>query len=180
MLFIAKQVDSRDINPAHPLLLEIMTLKDELHEEVLRAKGAEVPGAGAFVRAFAVNGLGDRLAIASTAYRRDVDIALEIIGLTDLFPNDTIITREQFTHAKPHPEPFNLAYRLLGLPDSDRQYVAAFEDDHRGVLSAKAAGLFTCVITKRVDRQIFEAMDTPPDLIASSYAEFESLLGLPR
>ena len=69
--------DSQEINPESPLLREIVALKDRLHEDILLNEAEEVPGATAFVFALADCGLKDKLAIASTAIRRDVDLFLE-------------------------------------------------------------------------------------------------------
>lgn len=178
MLRMADVIQAAEIDPAHPLLLEIIQLKDELHEAILRAEGREVPGATRFVEGLARQGLQGKLAIASTAYRRDVDIFLEMTELHRFFPEHTIITREKFSEAKPHPEAFNTAFVSLNLPEHVRKHVVAFEDDPRGIASAKAAGLFTCAITTRYDRQTLTALETPPDRIADSFAEFETIFGL--
>src|ERR1019366_3489432 len=109
-------------------------------------EGKEVPGAVNFVFALAESGLEDKLAIASGAIRRDVDFFLEKTGLTKVFPDNRIKTKESFSHAKPNPEVFNFAFNSLDLPESDRFAVCAFEDDPRGILSARAAGLYVCAI----------------------------------
>lgn len=173
----ATQDEEMDLN--NPLLQEIVKLKEELHEDLLRTKGREVPGATKFVAMLAENGLADKLAVASTACRRDIDVFFEMTQLGRFFPEARVISREKFTHAKPHPEPYNLAFAALGLPESARAKVVAFEDDPRGVMSAKAAGLYTCAITTRVSRERLAGLAVPPDLIAGSYAEFSELFGLP-
>lgn len=174
---IMTKLASGNIQRDHPLVTEMMILKEELHEEVLRQHGHEVPGASAFIEELATNhGLADRLAVASTANPRDIKLFFEKYDLHRFFPAHRIISREQFTHAKPHPEPFEIAFKTLGLPN--KTGIVAFEDDPRGVQSAKAAGLYVCAITTRVRREQFEVMDTPPDLIAASYADFRRLLGM--
>lgn len=168
------------IDHSHPLLKEMAELKEELHEEILRKFGQEVPGATAFVRQLAANGFKGKLAIASTANPRDIYIFLDKTGLRELFPDAHIISKHHTTKSKPHPEAFNLAFAALGLPESARAKTLAFEDHVRGVASAKAAGLFTCAITTNFSREQLLALDTPPDLIADSFAEFAELLGLPK
>lgn len=176
MLIMVNHVKG-DIDYGHPLLLEMVELKEELHEDTLRAHGQEVPGAARFVEQLAVDhGLDGRLAVASTANRRDILLFFDMTNLHRFFPPERIVSREQFANPKPHPEPFELAFKTLGLPN--KTGVIAFEDDPRGVQSAKAAGLFTCAITTRIKRSEFEAMAEPPDLIADSYADFAKLLGL--
>ncbi len=171
--------DDEEMDPANPLLQEIVSLKEELHDDLLRTKGREVPGAIQFVETLAQNGLANKLAIASTACRRDIDVFLGMTKLDQFFPDSRVISRESFTHPKPHPEPYNLAFATLGLPESARANVVAFEDDPRGVMSAKAAGLFTCAITTRISREALASLAVPPDLIAGSYAEFTELFGMP-
>jgi beta-phosphoglucomutase-like phosphatase (HAD superfamily) len=165
------------IEYGHPLLKEICKLKDELHEAVLRAEGAEIAGAANFIQWLVANGFEGKLAIASTAVRRDIIIALEVIGVQEFFPNACIISKDMFSHAKPHPEAFQLALKSLQLPASVLPaQVLAFEDDPRGVMSAKATGLYTCAITSRYNKKDLAELEVPPDLIADSYAEFKKLL----
>lgn len=168
-----------ELDMTHPLLLEMVALKDELHEQTLRQHGEEVPGAVAFVEKLAKHGLKGKLAIASTSFRRDVILFFDMTGLHRFFPDKRIITRENFTHPKPHPEAYDLAFASLGLPESARPKVAAFEDDPRGIMSAKAAGLYTCAIATRYKKEDLAELAVPPDLIAGSFAEFTELLGLP-
>ena len=159
-----------------PLLKEIVALKNEMHEEVLREHGKEVAGAAHFLRALAAHGFAGHFAIASTAVHRDALLSLEIIGVRDLFPDERIITKEQFDHPKPNPEPFIKALASLGNPEAVK--TLAFEDDPRGIMSAKAAGLYTCAITTRYTKKDLADLKVAPDLIADSYAEFEKLFGL--
>ncbi|HSX34816.1 MAG TPA: HAD family phosphatase [Candidatus Saccharimonadales bacterium] len=176
ILQMAGEVTGDVIAYDHPLLKEICTLKDSSHEAVLRTLGEEVPGAGHFVRWLAANGCEGKLAVASTAVRRDVMISLEVIGVRELFPDECIISKDKFTHAKPHPESFQLALASLHLPsDVAPGQVLAFEDDPRGIMSAKAAGLFTCAIASRFSKKDLAALEVPPDLIADTYTEFEEL-----
>lgn len=178
MLVMAGEVEAgQDVDYDNPLFKELLQLKEELHEEILRSQGSEVAGATHFIEMLAAHGLGGKLAIASTACRRDVDIFLdEITELHRYFPEERLFTREKFTNAKPDPEVFNLAFASLGLPETARASVVAFEDDPRGVASAKDAGLYTCAITTRFDKQTLLGLEKAPDAVAESYAEFEQLL----
>jgi len=178
ILLMAGQADSEVINFDNPLLKEIVSLKNSLHVDILRQYGEEVPGATKFVRALASNNLKDKLAIASTAVRQDVDIFLEMTKLNKFFPDARIKTKESITHPKPNPEVFNLAFETLGLPESDKKFVCAFEDDPRGIMAANAAGLYVCAITTRYDRETLSALEIAPDLIADSFKEFAEYFGL--
>lgn len=179
LLYMKGLVDTDEVDVHHELVREIAGLKNDLHEILLRTEGEEVPGASQFVRALAANGLKGKMALASTAVRRDIDIFLELTDLGSLFPAKHIIDKHQVTHMKPHPEVFEKAFKTLDLPASKRRFVAVFEDDPRGIAAANAAGLFVFAITTVHDREVLEALDVRPDVIADSYAEFAELIGLP-
>jgi HAD superfamily hydrolase (TIGR01509 family) len=178
LLHMKGLVSSDEVDVNHALVREIAELKNDLHEVLLRAEGEEIPGASQFVRALAANGLKGKMALASTAVRRDIDIFLEMTDLGPLFPSKHIIDKHQVTHMKPHPEVFDKAFKTLGLPAGKRRHVAVFEDDPRGIAAAKAAGLFVFAITTVHDREILEKLDIAPDVVADSYAEFAELIGL--
>lgn len=178
ILRITKIVASPEIEPTHPLLLEIVELKNHLHERVLRKYGQEVPGAGAFVRQLATRGLSEHLALATTAVFRDIEVFLDMSGLKPFFPRHRIISREQLVHPKPNPEVYNRAFAALKLPEAARSKTLVIEDDPRGIMSAKAAGLCTWAITTRYTRNQLAALAVPPDFIGQSFAEFERQLYL--
>jgi HAD superfamily hydrolase (TIGR01509 family) len=169
---------SQQMDPDSPLLKEIVARKDELFEDILRTQGKPIPGAVAFIERLAAMGLENHLAIASTSIRRDIDIFLEASGLKRFFPDERIITKADVTHAKPNPEAFDKAFKTLGLSENDRQFVLAFEDNPRGVVSAKGAGLFTCAITTVQSRETLVNQPIAPDLVADSFEEFTALLKL--
>lgn len=179
-LYVSQMVDTRELDPNHELLREIVVLKNELHIDTLRTLGKEVSNASTFVGSLAAKfGIEDKMAIASSAIRRDINIFLdELTELRAYFPDERVISLEDIPHnfGKPHPEPFNRAYATLGLPDSDRAHVIAFEDDPRGVVSAKKAGLFVCAITTRFKRDDEQLSAAQPDLIIDSYQDALELL----
>ncbi len=178
-LYLCGIVESEILDPNNKILQEIVTRKNVLHEEVLRKHGKEVPGASHFVKALAKKGLKDKMSIASASYRRDINIFLdELTDLRTFFPDERIISKEMVKNAKPHPETFNLAFTKLNLPESFRPQVLAFEDDPRGIESAKAAGLLVCVITTRYPKNELAALKIKPDLIVDSYPELEKIIGL--
>jgi HAD superfamily hydrolase (TIGR01509 family) len=54
-----------------------------------------------------------------------------------------VVTREDVTHGKPHPEPYLKASTILGHHPQD---ILAIEDSPTGVASAHAAGLMTIMV----------------------------------
>ena len=177
-LVLTGLMHTQEIDHDYPLLQEMVSLKNHLHEDILRQEGKALPGAVAFVKAIAANGLADKLAIASTSIRRDIDIFFDMTGLDALFPDERIISKELITLPKPDPQIFNLAFVALGLPEADRSQVCAFEDDPRGIKAARGAGLYTCAITSRYTREVLAALSTAPHFIADSYREFADFFGL--
>jgi beta-phosphoglucomutase-like phosphatase (HAD superfamily) len=170
-------VDTEDIDLAHVLLNELVDLKNELHADVLRQHGRAVLGAMELVHQMAQqHGIADTMAIASSAYRRDIDIFVDELypDLRALFPANRIVAYEDIPHkqGKPHPEPFNRAFQTLNLPSEARGNVLAFEDDPRGIRSAKGAGLYVCAITTRFSRDHPDLIAAKPDIIIDSYEDF--------
>jgi len=78
------------------------------------------------------------VAVVSGAFRAEIAPALEGAGLGASFA--AVVTADDVTRGKPHPEGYERALRLLG-PGLVPQDVLAFEDTEAGVASAKAAGL---------------------------------------
>ncbi len=85
------------------------------------------------------------LAVATGATRGDALLLLRCLGIDSRF--DPIVTADDVTHSKPHPETYRLA--VSGLTDhrSQQKMTAdqclAIEDTAAGVESARAAGLKT-------------------------------------
>ena len=62
-------------------------------------------------------------------------------GLLDMF--QAIVTRDDVTHPKPHPEPYLTAARHLGVKP---EMCLAIEDSHSGVQAAHGAGMQTVMV----------------------------------
>ncbi len=170
-------VTVRTIDHEHPLLREITARKHDLYEPILAEFGAPFPQAVEFVQAMYVLTDG-KIAIASGAKRRDILTFLEITGLGAYFLPERIFGRENYSHSKPNPESFDVAFTALGVADGERARVVAFEDDPKGIESAKTAGLFTCAITTRFDKQALESEPITPDVIAEDYVSFAQMFGI--
>lgn len=168
-----------DIDPRHPLVQELVSLKNIAYAKLLATSSRPVDGADSFVRDFAAtHAIEQKLAIASTATREDINTFLASCQLGHLFPSSRIYSGADVAHPKPHPEVFDKAFRSLGLPSEVRKDVIAFEDDPRGMLSARKAGLYVCAITTRYTREQLATIETRPDLIVDSYAELRDALQL--
>ena len=80
-------------------------------------------------------------AVATSSRQPHAHTHLGAAGLLDLF--ETIVTRDDVLHPKPHPEPYLTAARRLGI---DPLHCLAVEDSHAGVQAAHAAGMQTVMV----------------------------------
>lgn len=88
-------------------------------------------------------------------------------GLGKFF--DFVVGDDDFTHYKPHPEPYLTALKKGGLAPGE---AVAVEDSERGILSARAAGIATAAIPRGLSLHgdFSRADHRFPDL--SAFAEF--------
>jgi HAD superfamily hydrolase (TIGR01509 family) len=75
-------------------------------------------------------------AVVSGSTRDSVNASLSALHLLNRF--SAIVCAGDYTHSKPHPEPFLLAAAKLGVPP---QTCLVFEDTDMGIQSATAAGM---------------------------------------
>lgn len=101
-----------------------------------------LPGARAFVERTRLQGI--RCAIGSAS--KNCALVLERTGIADLF--DAIADGTVVTRAKPDPEVFLCAARLLGVQPED---CIVFEDAQAGIDAAKAGGMRCVAIGKPED-----------------------------
>ncbi len=80
-------------------------------------------------------------AVASNSLRHDVEFTLAAIKLSSLLP--ALITADDVTNRKPHPEPFIKAAELMRVPMSA---CAVIEDSPVGIEAARAAGAFAIAV----------------------------------
>ena len=107
------------------------------------------------------------LAIASGAFREEIEDILNGAGLTHCF--QTIVGAGDVRHGKPHPAPYLEAARRLG---ADPTTCVAIEDSSWGLDSARAAGMKTIAVTNTypaaqltADHIVNGLAEVTPDLI---------------
>lgn len=100
------------------------------------------PGALALLRA--VRAAGIPTALVTSSGRSLVEVALDTLG-RDSF--DAVVCGDEVDAAKPHPEPYLTAARLLGVPI---ERCVAIEDSPTGVASALAAGAAVLAVPAEV------------------------------
>jgi beta-phosphoglucomutase family hydrolase len=109
--------------------------KEELYREVVRERGLQaLPGVEAWLQTLRKAGVP--CAIGSSTHRANLDLSLDLIGLSSFF--EAIVTAEDVQIGKPDPQVFLMAAHRLGMPP-DRCVV--FEDAHVGIAAARAGGM---------------------------------------
>jgi HAD superfamily hydrolase (TIGR01509 family) len=130
------------LEPDRALVEEVLRAKIDGYRDAVQAEATISSGAADFVRAVAAR---VPVAIASGAFREEVELVLELAGLRDIFGN-AIVCIDDVDSGKPDPAGYLLALaRLnedLGLHESIvAAAVLAIEDSRMGVEAAHAAGL---------------------------------------
>ncbi|MEV6370959.1 HAD family phosphatase [Micromonospora sp. WP24] len=100
------------------------------------------PGAMALLTA--VRAAGIPTALVTSSGRPLVEVALETLGRENF---DVVVCGDEVVAAKPHPEPYLTAARLLGVPI---ERCVAIEDSATGVASALAAGAAVLAVPAEV------------------------------
>jgi HAD superfamily hydrolase (TIGR01509 family) len=95
-----------------------------------------------------------RCALVTMSYRRFV--APILAGLPE-HTFEVVVTGDSVTHGKPHPEPYQKAAAILGVPPAR---TLAIEDSNTGARSAESAGCTVLVVPNHVpvlpgERRIF-------------------------
>ncbi|NLE34687.1 MAG: beta-phosphoglucomutase family hydrolase [Bacteroidales bacterium] len=76
------------------------------------------------------------IAVGTGGHREAVEKTLEIIGIREYF--DIIVTANDVTNHKPHPETFLKCAELMGVPPAQCE---VFEDGDLGIEAARRAGM---------------------------------------
>jgi HAD superfamily hydrolase (TIGR01509 family) len=84
------------------------------------------------------------LGLASSSNRELIDLALDLLDVTQLFR--ATVSSEEVDRGKPAPDVYLEAARRLGV---DPGKAAAIEDSENGIRSAKAAGMRVLAIPNR-------------------------------
>jgi HAD superfamily hydrolase (TIGR01509 family) len=112
--------------------------RDAYYQEYLRTEAIEIEGV---VDALAELSHYVRMAIVTTAKRADFEIIHEQRQVTQFM--EFVLVREDYTLAKPHPEPYLTGLQRLGATNEETLVV---EDSSRGLSSAVAAGIDCAIV----------------------------------
>ena len=121
-----------------PTIGRLREVRDAYYQEYLRTEAIEIEGV---VEALAELSPHVRMAIVTTAKRADFDVIHEKRHITPFV--DFVLVREDYKHAKPHPEPYLTGVRRFGATSDEALVV---EDSSRGLHSAVAAGIDCAIV----------------------------------
>jgi HAD superfamily hydrolase (TIGR01509 family) len=113
-------------------------VRDDYYQHYLRTEDIEIEGV---VDTLAELSRYVRMAIVTTARRADFELIHEQRHLRQFM--EFVLVREDYSLAKPHPEPYLAGLRRLGVT---RQETLVVEDSARGLGSAVAAGIDCAVV----------------------------------
>jgi beta-phosphoglucomutase family hydrolase len=135
--------------------------KEALYRTLVRERGIHpLPGAREWIERLHQEGW--RQAIASSAPRANVEVVLEVLGLTTDF--EAIVSAEDVTAGKPDPQVFLKAAAKLGIPPARCIVV---EDAAAGVEAARRAGMRSIGVSRgtplQADRAVRSLADLPED-----------------
>ena len=123
---------ARHDGEAEAMLHTYRSFQDQIHDELLRP----FPGAAETVAELARRGVA--LAIVTSKHRRSTLRGMGLCGITDHF--DVIITPEDVSNPKPHPDPVLVALNRLGVTADEALFVG---DSPHDMASGRAAGTRT-------------------------------------
>ena len=110
-----------------------------------------------------------KLAVVTSAPAKPVSVALRALDIESFF--STVVTADDITNFKPHPEPVLLALKHLGSDASDTLFVG---DSVADLLAGRAAGTRTALFFPEVHKPFYDfqkLIDAKPDFIFNDYAE---------
>ncbi|MGI4864224.1 MAG: HAD family hydrolase [Janthinobacterium lividum] len=137
------EVLERLFGPARFTAEEVQQLslaKEQRYQEEFRPHLQLLPGLAEFLAAAHARGIP--MAIGSAAIPFNIDFVLDGLALRPYF--NAIVSADDVTLSKPHPETFLKAAQQLGVAPAD---CVVFEDVPKGVEAADRAGMPAVVLT---------------------------------
>lgn len=127
----AAGVDDRTID-------RLREVRNACYQEYLRTEAIEIDGV---VEALAELSHHVRMAIVTTSKREDFELIHRGRHIRQYM--DFVLVRNDYTRAKPDPEPYLTALNRFGAP---KEQVLVVEDSSRGLRSAVAAGIDCAIV----------------------------------
>jgi HAD superfamily hydrolase (TIGR01509 family) len=109
--------------------------KEALYREVVVEQGvAALPGVHEFL--LRLKSAGIRSCVGSSTHRENIDTIIGVLGFEELF--DDIVTAEDVTAGKPHPDVF---LKAAGKIAREPHHCIVFEDAKAGIEAGRAGGM---------------------------------------
>lgn len=145
--------------------------KEVLYRDLVRQEGVvALPGVSALLKN--LHEAGIPCCVGSSTGRANIELALDVLGLRSLFRS--IVSAEDVTEGKPHPDVFLKAAACLCLPP---RACVVIEDAHAGIEAARAGGMaVVAVATTHPLESLSSADKAVPSLEAVSPADLELLV----
>lgn len=125
-----------------------------------------IPGVMSFIHYAAVY---YRLALTTSASRRNKELAFQKFNLHSFF--EAVVTSNDISNPKPHPEPYLLTVEKLELTP---EACLVIEDSTNGVRSAAAAGCMVAGVTTSFDEPALR--DAGAHLVIETFDQLQALL----
>lgn len=109
-----------------------------------------------------------KMAIGSAAIRYNIDFVLDGLSINDYF--DAVISADDVTISKPHPETY---LKCADIMQVRPEQCIVFEDSPKGVEAAANAGMKSVVITTMSTEEEFSAYNN----VISFIGDYESMMG---
>jgi len=159
---------------AEEKLDELVRRKADYIEPVMQNHLRIFPGVTEFIRQAAGK---YSLAVASGALRQEVELILEHGRVRDCFP--VVVSAEDVSRSKPHPDPFIKAIELVNAGRAERimpRECLVIEDSIHGVEAAHRAGMSCLAVTNTYgEEQLPEAERVVESLEGLRLEELEKL-----
>lgn len=127
---------------------ELSFEKERRYQQAYLPKLSLIAGLKEFLESAKIAGI--KMAIGSAAIPFNIDFVLNNLQLRDYFP--IVVSADDVTTSKPHPETFLQGAAALGVAAKD---CIVFEDAPKGVESALNAGMQTYVLTTTHPKEDF-------------------------
>lgn len=147
---IFEYVHNQTLNPAD--IDRLSTKRVDIVKELLNNNLTTTPGFTDFLQTLKEKHIP--YAIGTSSRRPYLQYILELLSLQNDFSH--IVSAENVTHGKPHPEVFLRCAELLHLPPN---HCIVFEDTHHGIQAAKNAGMKVVALTTTHDKQDVQKAD---------------------
>ena len=139
--------------------------KEEIYREIFAERIQPTPGLIPLLAELKKQNI--KIAVGSSGMQKNIDFVLEKCRITKYF--DAIANGDIITKAKPDPEVFLLAAKLLNTPPSE---CLVFEDSFAGIEAERRAGMPVIALATTFSRE--RLANTGYDMIIDDFSEINA------